>query len=226
MQKTKLKKLLPAAALLLAVGLVAAGIFFLGDRRYLLVSFGVAIVACVPFFLSFEKKASNTSKLMITAVMIVLSVVGRLVFYAVPFFKPTTAIVVIAAMYLGPETGFVCGAMSALISNTFMGQGPWTPFQMLIWGLIGLLAGLMPAILKKSKVVLSLYGVFSGVLYSLVMDVWTVLWYDGTWNGARYLASVVTALPTTVVYAVSNVIFLLVLAGPMGKKLDRVVAKY
>ena len=81
-------------------------------------------------------------------------------------------------------------------------------------------------ILKKSKLALAVFGVFSGIIFSLLMDGWTVLWAEGTFSASRYLAFVVSALPVTAIYAVSNVLFLLVLAVPIGGKLDRVIKKY
>ena len=118
------------------------------------------------------------------------------------------------------------GALSAVLSNFYFGQGPWTPFQMFSWGMIGLLAGLMAEPLKRSKIVLTVFAVFSGVLYSLLMDIWTVLWADGYFNFSRYLAAILSAAQFTAVYAVSNVIFLLLLAKPIGKILNRVTVKY
>ena len=75
--------------------------------------------------------------MVIAAVITALCVVGRFI----PFFKPIAALTIIAAVYLGGETGFMVGAMAALMSNFYFGQGPWTPFQMLAWGMIGLIAG-------------------------------------------------------------------------------------
>ena len=69
-------------------------------------------------------------------------------------------------------------------------------------------------------------GIISGVLYSLLMDVWTALFLDGSLQMSRYLTAVSLAAPVTLVYAVSNVLFLLLLAGPIGKKLERVIRKY
>ncbi len=206
---------------------VVLGVTLFADRQYSLISFIVAGLACVPFFLAFEKKNdANSKKLILLAVMVALSVIGRFVFSVVPFFKPITAMVIITAIYFGPETGFLCGALSALISNFYFGQGPWTPFQMLLWGLIGVFAGLLAGSLKKSRVALSVYGVLAGVVFSLVMDVWGVLWVDGTFNFTRYWTALVTALPVTGIYAASNVIFLLLIAKPIGKKLERVRQKY
>jgi len=58
------------------------------------------------------------------------------------------------------------------------------------------------------------------------MDIWTTLWADGGFNIARYLASAVTALPITATYAISNIIFLLLLSKPFGRKLNRLKTKY
>lgn len=89
-------------------------------------------------------------KIALIAVMTAMSVAGRFVFAALPGFKPVTAVVVLCGMYLGADAGFICGALSALISNCYFGQGPWTPFQMLVWGIIGLVAGLSGKQLQKA----------------------------------------------------------------------------
>lgn len=127
---------------------------------------------------------------------------------------------------MGAESGFVCGALSAFISNFIFMQGPWTPFQMFIWGAIGFVSGLAAPLLKKSKISLVIGGVAAGIVFSMFMDIWTALWWDNTFSLSRYTAAVITALPVTVVYAVSNVIFLLLLTGPIGRKLERVRKKY
>jgi energy-coupling factor transport system substrate-specific component len=51
--------------------------------------------------------------------------------------------VLIAGFTLGGPPGFAVGAVAAIASNIVFGQGPWTPWQMLAWGMVGLLgAGL------------------------------------------------------------------------------------
>ena len=115
----------------------------------------------------FEKKKTGTRRLVLCAVMIALSVVGRFI----PLFKPITALTVITAVYIGAESGFFVGALSAVISNFFFGQGPWTPFQMFAWGMIGFVAGMIGEHMRGRRVLLVIYGVISGIVYSLVMDV-------------------------------------------------------
>ncbi len=211
---------------LVAPLIVLCGVFFLGDRKYAFVSLALSVVACIPFFVSFEKGKNDARRIVIIAVMTALSVAGRFVFAPIPFFKPVTAIVIITAIYLGAEAGFITGAFSAVVSNFYFGQGPWTPFQMFAWGLIGFLAGLLAKRLLESKVLLIIFGALSGVVFSFIMDVWTTLWADGTFNIARFIASITTAAPFTVVYMVSNVIFLLLLTKPIGRKLQRLKTKY
>ena len=66
----------------------------------------------------------------------------------------------------------------------------------------------------------------AGVGYSLVMDVWTVLWYNDSFDTALSLSAVVTAIPHTVIYAISNFVFLFLAAKPFGEKLERIRIKY
>src|SRR5690625_3191014 len=101
------------------------------------------------------------------AAMTALSVVARMLFAALPGFKPVTAIIILTAIYFGGEAGFIVGALSALISNIYFGQGPWTPFQMFSWGMVGLLAGLpwVRRRLKRSYFALILFGLIFGFVF-------------------------------------------------------------
>ncbi len=202
--------------------LVLFGALVMKEKQHLLISFGMAVMALLLFLTSFERKKAGSRRLVIVSVMTALCVMGRFI----PLFKPITAMTVMTAMYLGGEAGFLVGALAALLSNFTFGQGPWTAFQMLAWGFIGLAAGWLQAPLKKHRWFLLLYGVLAGLVYSMIMDVWNVLWYAGEMNWGLYGASVVTALPHTVLYAASNLVFLYFLARPFGEKLERVRIKY
>ena len=123
------------------------------------------------------------------------------------------------------EAGFYCGALTALVTNFYFGQGMYTPFQMLTWGLIGIISALIGGLLRKNKAVLMIYGVFAGVIFSLLMDIYTVIWTFGTFRWSYYLITISTSLTFTIIYAVSNVIFLLALAVPLGKKIEHAYQK-
>ena len=223
----KIRKTIILLTVLLLIPItIYFGSVVFGSKKYAFITFAVTLLSLIPFFITFERKKENTMKVTMLATMTALSVFGRLAFSFFPFFKPVTAIVIICGMFLGPEAGFLCGALTALISNFYFGQGAFTPFMMFAWGIVGFFAGLFSFLLRKNTVVLLMYGVIGGVGYSLIVDIWSVIWQDGYFNFSRYAALIAAALPMTVMYAVSNVIFLLILAAPFGKKLERIKEKY
>lgn len=199
---------------------------FLPKNLFLPTAVLIAFAAVAAFMLGFEKEADNASKAVLAAVFTALSVAGRVVFAATPGFKPVFSMVIFAGIYLGGETGFLVGALTALLSNFIFGQGGWTVFQMFSWGLIGLVAGLLAPILRKNKVVLCIAGFLAGPLFSLVIDIWSTVWIYGTFSLESYLATSLASLPFTILHAISNVVFILVLAEPMRKTMERVGVKY
>ena len=215
-----------AAALILSAAVVVIETYLWNSRKYYLTSVIMILLAMLPFFTRFERKRPQVCEIVLLAVMTALAVAGRAAFYWAPQFKPVCAIVILTAAAFNAEAGFITGAASGLISNMFFGQGPWTPFQMVSWGLIGFIAGLLANPLKRSSILLAVYGLFSGALFSLLMDTWTVLWQDGYFNLARYGAYVLSSLPWMAVYALSNVIFLLLFTPLVGKLMTRVKTKY
>ncbi|MEG0229085.1 MAG: ECF transporter S component [Oscillospiraceae bacterium] len=209
---------------LIPVFIIAGSIIF-KDKQSSWIILCVTICAIIPFFLTFEKGKSSIKEMIIIAVMVSIGVLGRMII-PIPGFKPVTAIIIITAMYFGSEMGFITGALTAFISNFWFGQGPWTPFQMFVWGLIGFVAGMIAKQLKSSKILLIIYGAFSGVVFSLFMDIWTVLWWDNSFNFARYITAVISSSSFIFIYAISNIIFLLIFVEPIGSKLERIKNKY
>ena len=206
--------------------LMTFGTVVFREKHYAFTSLCVAVLTCIPLFYSFERRESSSKELTALAALVALSSAGRFLFAWLPGFKPVTAITVLAAVYLGREAGFAVGSLSALVSNFYFGQGPWTPFQMFSCGMIGCLAGVLSAPLKRSRTLLCLFGAVAGVLYSLTMDIWSTLWIEGSFTLSRYGSIVLTSAGMTAVYAGSNVLFLLLFSRPFGEKLDRLKTKY
>ena len=222
------KNLISDLILLIGIPVImAVGFLIFGGKRYAFISAGIAVLSCVPFFMSFERNSDNNSvKLVIISVMTALSVAGRVLFSMLYGIKPVTAIIIIAALYLGSEAGFMTGSLTALVSNFFFGQGIWTPFQMFTWGLIGFIAGIFSEKLKKNRLILYVYGALSGIAYSLVIDIWSVFWNYGEFDFSKYPVLISSSFVFTLMYAVSNVIFLMLLVKPIGGKLERIITKY
>lgn len=222
----RIKKGLSYFILLLPVPLAALGAMIWSGGRYTLLSVLIAALCVAAAFLSFEKRRPDAREIALLAVMVALCTAGRLAFAFVPGFKPVTALTVLAGIYLGGQSGFMVGALSALLSNLYFGQGPWTPVQMCVWGLIGLLAGALARPLKACVPLMCVYGVFAGAAFSLAMDVFTVMSASAVFTWGAYIAAVSASLPFMAMYAVSNVIFLSLLTRPFGKKIERIQTKY
>ena len=207
---------------ILTAAAVLCALFASDGRKYAVITVVFALLSLLLFLSGFDKKRIGSRRLVLGAVFITLAVAGRFI----PQLKPLTAVVIISGIFTGAETGFLVGAVSVLISNIFFGNGPWTPLQMTAMGLIGFFGGVLSKPLKKSKIILSLYGVACGVFYSMFMDIWTTCSATGSLQFTAYINSVVAAIPFTVVYAVSNVIYLLLLTPPFKRKLERIAEKY
>lgn len=146
-----MKKWISRGILCLSVpAVVIGGAWLFPGRRWVWGALCVVLLACAAVFLRFERKPADAKRLILIAALTALSVLGRILFAPIPSFKPVTAMVVITAMYFGSEAGFLTGALSAILSNIWFGQGAWTPFQMFAWGFVGFLAGLLAAPLKKA----------------------------------------------------------------------------
>ena len=212
-------KLTTAAMISIIIFLTVADIILFSGKYYDVASLIAAFLSCIPFYITFEKSKATSKEIMLVALMTAFSVCGRIMFSFIPFFKPITAFTIISGMYLSAPAGFICGSFSALISNIYFGQGPWTLFQMISWGLIGFISGVIGEKLLEKRIILVIYAFISGVLFSLIMDLWTVLNIDKEFNFSRYIIQLISSFPIMIVYSLSNIVFLILLQKPIGKKL-------
>ena len=135
----------------------------------------------------------------------------------------------ITGIAFGPEAGFLTGAVSAFVSNFFFSQGPWTPWQMFAFGMIGFLAGILyqKGILKARKLDLCIYGFLSVFLiYGGIMNPASVLMSYGYITKSSLIAYYISGAPVDLVHAASTVIFLWLLSSPLLEKLERIKVKY
>lgn len=185
------------------------------------------IASILPFYFQYENRKPKTREVVVLSIMIALTVSSRVLFMVTPSFKPMCAMVIICGIIFGKEDGFMCGSLSAIISNIFFGQGPWTPYQMMSLALIGFIAGCFSdKTYNQNKIFLLIMGIFSGIFYSLLMDIWGVVSIDQTFMLSRYIVMIISSLPTTIIYCISNVIFLWILTPALIRKLTRVKVKY
>ena len=234
--KTSRRKSSPVRLLLTLVFLfvltpltILAGIWFLGDRKYLFISIMLLLYAMIIVAVRFEGRRPKAREIVTLAALAALAAAGRAVFYMLPGIKPVAAIVIIVGVSFGGETGFLTGALSMLVSDFLFGQGPWTPWQMFAMGLIGLLAGLLfhnrPERQKKTR--LCLYGFLAVIfLYGGIMNPASLLIYSTEISWQSLLAIYISGLPMDLLHAGGTVVFLWLGGGVMLEKLDRIHVKY
>ncbi len=106
-------------------------------------AFGLLALALGAGFAWYERERPDARIVALVGTLAAFAALGRIAFAAVPNVKPTTDIVLIAGYALGGAPGFAVGALAALTSNFFFGQGPWTPWQMAAWGATGVLGAVL-----------------------------------------------------------------------------------
>lgn len=179
---------------------------------------GVAVLVAGAAWL--EGGASSVKDLTLVATLGGLAAAGRVLFAPLPGVQPVTVIVAAAGVALGPRRGFAVGALAALASNFFLGQGPHTPWQMLAWGGCGLLAGLARNGLR-GRVAFTAFCVVLGFAYGTLMDLWH--WYGFLPHTGAALAVVLGAgFAFNAAHAIGN----LAIALAAGPELRRALERY
>ena len=127
---------------LLIPALIVISFTLLDNRSYILISWIILAATLAPFFMVFEKRKPKAREIVLIAMMSALTVCAQLACGATIGFQAGSAMVIMAGIALGSEAGFLIGSLSRFVLNFYVGQGPWTPWQMFCWGLLGFLAGL------------------------------------------------------------------------------------
>jgi squalene-hopene cyclase-like protein/prenyltransferase/squalene oxidase-like repeat protein len=179
-----------------------------------LASFVILTAVLLGGFAWYERSRPPSQVVALVAALAALAIAGRIAFAAFPNVKPTTDIVVFAGYALGPAPGFAVGALAALVSNFWFGQGPWTPWQMAGWGMCGLIGAAL-ALGTRNAGRLSLAAVcgLAGIAYGLLLNFSLMATYGGDLSLERFLTLEARAVPFDVAHAAGNVAFALI-AGP------------
>jgi energy-coupling factor transport system substrate-specific component len=183
----------------------------------LLLVAGALIVAAAAWL---ESGPGSSKELVLIATLAAAAAAGRVLFAAIPNVQPVTVFTVVAGVALGPRAGATTGALAALVSNLYLGQGPYTPWQMLAWGSCGLIGGLAAPLLRR-RVPLALTCFALGFAFDALMDVWEWLsFYPHTWQA--FAALYARGIWFDVAHATGN----LVLALAIGPELRRLLERY
>ncbi len=205
------------------------GVFFLGDTKYYFTSLLIIFETIIPFCMVFELRKPQARELIVISVLCAIAVGGRAAFFMLPQFKPVIAIVIISGVCFGGETGFLVGAVSGFVSNFFFGQGPWTPWQMFAFGVIGFMAGILfrKGFLRKTKASLCIFGFLAAfVIYGGIMNPASVIMYQSKITWKMIVFAYATGVTLDLIHALSTAFILWFISEPMIDKLERIKVKY
>jgi energy-coupling factor transport system substrate-specific component len=167
-----------------------------------------------------EGGPDSAKEIAVVATLAAAAAAGRVLLAPVPDVQPVTDIAVLAGVTLGFRSGVGVGATAAFVSNFFLGQGLWTPWQMLAWGGCGA-AGALLAPLLRGRIPLAVACFLLGYGYGFVLDVWNWYgFYPHTW--ASFLARQATGFPFNTAHAIGNA----ALALTAGPELRRMLERY
>ena len=189
----------------------------------LAITLGVAIVVCVGFAW-YERSRPSSRVVALVAALTALAVAARLLLAPVPNVVGTTDVALLTGYALGGPPGFTVGALAAPISNMWLGQGPWTPWQMAGWGLAGLAGGWLALVAGRrlGRLGLALACGAMGLVYGALLDLSVMVTYGGEQSLDRYLALSARGIPFNLAHAAGN----FAIAFAAGPALVRMISRF
>jgi len=179
-----------------------------------LLSTSVIAIAIVVQFMGFEKGIGSSRQIAIIASLSALAAASRVALAGIAGLQPATFIIMLSGYVFGAQTGFLIGAVNALVSNFFLGQGPWTPWQMAAWGLCGMIGAALgrnrDSFLFMPFVII--YAL-SDYLFGWFMNIWHWIAFVYPLNIVTFLATYGAGLIFDTLHAAGNAVFAL-LFGP------------
>jgi energy-coupling factor transport system substrate-specific component len=188
-----------------------------------LASFTVVGVVLLVGWLAYERAAPSARMVAVVGTLAAVAALGRDAFVALPDVKPITAMTFVVGYALGPLPGFMVGAVGMLASNMLLGQGPYTPWQMAAWGLVGLAGAGLGRVSRRrmGRLELAVACALAALAAKEIMNVYT--WTIGaSHTPAALLVAVVAGLPYDGLDTVASFLFGLAFAPELARLLTRV----
>jgi energy-coupling factor transport system substrate-specific component len=173
-------------------------------------------------WLAYERRRPSTRMVAVVATLAAVAALGRDAFVALPDVKPITAIAFVVGYALGPLPGFTVGAIGMLASNVVLGQGPYTPWQMAAWGLVGLAGAGLGRLTRRrlGRVPLALACAFAALGAKEIMNFYT--WTIGAnHTPAALLIAVANGLPFDITDTLATLLFALAFGPELARLLAR-----
>jgi prenyltransferase beta subunit len=191
-----------------------------------LASFLLVAIVLVLGWLAYERARPSARMVAVVATLAAVAALGRDAFVALPDVKPITAMTLVVGYALGPLPGFSVGALGMLASNFVLGQGPYTPWQMAAWGLVGLAGAALGALSGRrlGRLQLAFAAALAAFGAKELMNVyeWTI---GASHTPAAFLAVAGSSLPFDLADTIASFLFGLAFAPELARLLARARAR-
>ena len=200
----------------------------LSGRAYYVTSTLVILEILIPFLLAFEGRKPQARELVVSAVLCALGVASRAAI-PIPNFKPTYAVIMLSGIAFGPEAGFLVGAVTAVASNFFYGQGAYTPWQMFAYGAGGMLAGFVfrKKWLPREPLAMGIFGYLVVLVFiGPILDTCSVFLTLPEISLKSAWPLYISGFPVNLSQGACTFLTMLLFGRPLLEKLDRVKTQY
>lgn len=184
-------------------------------------------LSMLPVFIHFEKRKVKAEEIILIAALSAISAISRIPFSTLPSVQPTSFIIILSGIVFGGEIGFLVGSIGALTSNLLLGQGPWTPWQMFAWGMMGLTSGYFKSFrLTRPTLPLLIFSFAWGFLFGWIMNIWSILSFFGKISWPIVATSYLSSFSFDLAHAIGNIVFLKLFTSRWLKIFTRIKVKY
>lgn len=164
----------------------------------------------------------NIYKITLLALLAALAVVGRIMLSVIPNVQPVTSVIIISGIFLGPVAGMILSILITFLSNMILGTGIWTIWQIISWGLIGIISGVIGKTMKKIPFyVVLILAIFSGYLYGFIISLTN---YQITGQG--FLVYYLAGLPFDTYHAIGNTVIMVLLYPTISFIFQKYIQKH
>ncbi|MDO8537819.1 MAG: ECF transporter S component [archaeon] len=208
-----------AIILLLSILSFLSPIFFPDIFNWAIVIVAICLLTIAAFVLQFEHSPSSSKEIALIAMLSALSALSRVSFAFIPSVKPSSFIIISSGLVFGPIAGFIIGLSTPIVSNFFLGQGPWTLFQAIAWGLMGASAALIGKFSKKKLII---FGFIWGMAYGWILNLWFWAGFVFPLNLTTFIIANLNSLPFDILHAITNAL----LFAFFGEKVNVVLERF
>lgn len=170
----------------------------------------IQLILLVAAIILLERSRFTPFQLALVGLMAGFIGLSRIPLALLPGIQIATSLIICSSLAFGSRIGLFIGLLTPVVSNMFLGQGPWTLWQMMGWGLCGWVSGAPPLRhLARLPWLLGLYGFGWGFLFGWINNTWIWLTAVQDLTLTTFLATcILSSGIVDLIHALNNLLFL------------------